>query len=174
MPVSGTDSQGWVPVTATFVTDGPQFYEDVQQSITVDFVPPTGSGFTVPFTSPIKFSGVNPSQGGFTVSSPTPLRTPIELKINGPINKPRIVIDNDIVFQLNKQITDDNYAIVDPLDMTVTSRYGVNWSGSIDPDSTYLSELYVGKGTHTAVLTGSDQTASSSVQVRWHNVRASY
>lgn len=174
LPVTGTDKRGWVPVTATFATRGPYFYDDTEQSIIVDFAPPTGSGFTAPFTSPITFTGENPSQGSFTIDSPSPLQTPITLRIDGPIIDPRIVIDNDLVIELSVDIASDDYALVDPIDMTIISKFGQNWAGKLTPESTYLSDLYVGPGQHVAVLTGTDSTATSSITVSWRTVHASY
>lgn len=172
--VTGRTLSGWIPVTATFVTEGPYFYEDEQQSVTVDFVPPTGSGFTVPYTVPLTFSGVNPSQGSFTLDTVPPLTTPLEIQINGPITNPRIVFDNDLVVELRVSIASDDYALIDPISMTVMSRFGQNWSGKLTPDSTYLSGIELGAGTHNAVLTGTDSTGSSSTTIRWRTVHASY
>lgn len=171
--VTGRTLAGYIPVTATFVTDTPYYFSDDLSSVQTTLAPPVGSGYTVPYTVPLQFSGENPTQGSFTVDGT--VLTPLTFTIYGPITNPHIIIDGGAIeIRLLGQLASDDYVVVDPHSMTIITKFGENWAGKLDPNSTFLTDLAVLPGVHQVVLRGTSVDNTASLTTSWYDTFASY
>lgn len=173
LPNHDLDYKGLIKVTATFDTDGPEFYSDVLNHAHTTLVPPESQvGFTVPYTMPLTFVGESFTQGEFTVGGSED--APLILRINGPIANPSVTLVDHFDVELRGTLAADDWVEINPLERTVLSRFGVNWAGEFTADSQHLPDIALPPGPAQVVLRGTDNTGTASLDTYWYDTFAAF
>lgn len=171
---SGATLRGWAPFTAEFTTADHLFYDDVEQTASVDIVPPIGGGVVSPVVSPVTTVAESVAQGRIVVGGTAPT-WPV-IRINGPIMRPTVELLGRWSITLAVSLASDDYLVVDPRPWTrhVTTRFGTNSAGAFTATSPPLSDLTLPPGDTTLVLRGTDATGTASASVAWRDAYTTY
>lgn len=162
---------GNIPVTAQFQAIDHLFYDDLQYTNLVDYVPPPAGGLVWPITFPWSTVQVGYSPGSIGILGN--VATWLTMVINGPISQPRVQCIGGWTVGLDLTIPANRWVVIDPRPWSRGVRLddGTNLAGQLTIDSPRLSELRVDPGMAEIVLAGQDDTGSSSLLLAW---RAAY
>lgn len=165
---------GYVPVVAEFDCDDGYFYGDVEESLSVPYIPVSLNGLTGPLTGPWTNVASGEQSGRLFVDSELPVW--LGWRVNGPISNPQIDVTARWTATLQGSIAYDTSVTVDPTPWNRTARRadGANWAGKFTPDSIRMSRMQVPPGASEVLLRGVDATGTSSLNVFWRPVYASY
>lgn len=172
--VSGYETLGRIPVTATFQAVDQLTYDDVEQTTVVPFVPPPAGGLTWPVTFPWTTIPVAYSPGEIAVAGDAP--SWLTIVINGPISNPSVRLVGGWTVGLDLVVQPGEYVVIDPRPWSRGVRVNgvTNVAGALTSTSPRLSELRLPFGVHELVLTGADSTGSSSMVLVWRNAYSSF
>lgn len=164
-----TASTGWAPVVADFRTVDQYFYDDVEKVNEVGIVPPSGGGLVAPLVAPLTTLGISYAPGDIVVGGTVPC-WPVFI-IKGPISLPTIDCIGEWRVTLAVTIAEDEFIVVDPRPWTRGVRKnGIHSvAGYLTPSSPRLSEVMLAPGPHEIILSGLDETGTSSLTVAWRD-----
>jgi len=164
-----TASTGWAPVVADFRCVDHLFYDDVEKVNEVGIVPPSGGGLVAPLVAPLTTLGISYAPGEITVGGTVPC-WPVFI-IKGPISLPTIDVIGEYRVTLATIIREDEFVIVDPRPWSRGVRLNGTQSiaGQLTPASPRLSEVRLTPGPHEIILSGLDETGTSSLTVAWRD-----
>jgi hypothetical protein len=172
---SGWATLGRVPVSATFQAIDHRFYDDVERTAVVPYIPPPAGGLTFPIEFPWSTITVGYSPGVIAVAGTEP--SWLVIVIYGPIVNPAVTwVGGDWTLGLNLSLLDSQFVVIDPRPWSRGVRLdGVtNVAGALTPTSPRLSELELPFGTHEIVLSGQDDTGLSSMTLAWRHAYSSF
>lgn len=160
---------GRIPVTCDFQTVDHLFYDDVEQTTVVPYVPPSAGGLTFPIEFPWSTVAIGYSPGTIAVAGTAP--SWVVLVVYGPITNPGVHLVGGWELDLSLTLAAGEYVIIDPRPWArgVRRNGTTNVAGAITPGSPRLAELALPFGVHELALVGQDATGSSSLIVAWHN-----
>lgn len=165
---------GWAPVTADFRTVDQYFYDDTESVNTVAIVPPSGGGLIAPLVAPLSTVAVSYAPGEITVGG-TVGAWPVYV-IHGPISLPTVDVIGEYRVTLGTIIGHDQFVVVDtrPWSRGVRLNGFANIAGQLTPATPRLSEMRLSPGPHEIILSGLDETGTSSLVVAWRNTYATF
>jgi hypothetical protein len=169
LPVHDIDWTGNIGITATFQTDEPYFYDDIEQTEYVPFVPDPVGGLVGPVVGDLVASGEGVSTRGFSIGGDT--ATWVPFVIYGPIVNPRVEFVDQYAVEFRLSLGADDYVVVDPwpYNRGIRLRNGGNAAGRLTAASRVLSGMQLEPGHHTAILTGNDPTGTSAAVIYWRD-----
>ena len=160
---------GRIPVTATFACTDHLFYDDVQFTNTVGYVPPPAGGLTFPAIFPWGTVAVGYSPGVITVTGQAPAW--LVVVIYGPIAYPSVRwVQGDWQLDLDLVLAYGEYVVIDPRPWSRGVRFNgtANVAGALAPTSPRLSQMWLpADAVHEIVLGGRDDTGTSSMMLAW-------
>jgi hypothetical protein len=174
-PLSGYTTLGRVPVTATFQAIDHRFYDDVERTAVVPYLPPPAGGLTFPIEFPWSTITVGYSPGVIAVAGTEP--SWLVIVINGPIVNPAVTwVSGDWTLGLNLTLLDGQFVVIDPRPWSRGVRLdGVtNVAGALTATSPRLSALELPFGVHEIVLSGQDESGLSSMTLAWRHAYSSF
>lgn len=174
---------GTAGVACDFTVFDHRYYDDAEQSASVDILPAQrNSGVRVPFVPPFTSrAAVGPRSTTITVEGDTP--TPAIITFEGPVLKPRLTVllnpDEDgnpadrWIAEIPSLVASGDPVTVDarPWVRTVTRKSGGGVRTS--PRITKIDQLLLPPGRHELVFTGEDPSGEATVTVKWRNAHAS-
>lgn len=165
---------GWAPVAADFRTVDHYFYDDDEKNNTVAIVPPSGGGLIAPLVAPLTTLGISYAPGEINVGGTVPCY-PVFI-IRGPISLPTIDAIGEWRITLAAVIAHDEFVVVDSRPWTRgVRRNGItNIAGLLTPASPRLSQVRLTPGPHEIILSGLDETGTSSLTVAWRDTYTSF
>ena len=168
------DYQGNVPITASFRTVDPRFYDDTEQANTVSIAPSAAGGLLPPLAAPLSTLGVSHAPGVITVGGNC--KTWIYFRVNGPITNPRIENFGNWHYQLNMTIPQGQSVTIDPRPWSRGVRLNgtVAVGGSQTQDSIPLAQMKVSPGIQEIILSGQDITQTASMLAAWRSAYTNY
>ncbi|RSS97263.1 hypothetical protein EF903_01710 [Streptomyces sp. WAC05292] len=166
--------KGHTPVVATFACLDDTAYDDVEQTVRVDLVPPPHRGLVGPLTTPLTMTGTSTSRapGQVTVGGTKPT-WPV-ITIYGPISQPVCEVMGKWKVSLDLSLGENERVIIDPRPWarTVLRNGNASVAGSLYRSSPLLPELRLPLGTQDFVLRGIDSTGSAFMTVAWRDAYA--
>lgn len=174
-PASMNDvAAGYVPIVCEFDCDDGYFYSDVEYTLSVPYIPNTLGGLVGPLIGPIYATVAGSASGQLQVGGELPAW--LGWRPRGPISDPLIEVVGRWDAKLRGDIAYDTSVTVDPSPWMRTARTaaGANWSGKFTADSTRMSRMQVPPGASQVLLRGYDPTGTSSLDLFWRSVWASY
>lgn len=167
-------ANGWAPVTADFRTVDHFYYDDNEKTNTVSIIPTPGGGLIAPLVEPLSTVALSYAPGEITVGGTVPT-WPVFV-IQGPISLPTIDVIDEFRVTLGIILKYDEFVVVDPRPWTrgVRKNGTVNVAGQLTPASPRLSEIRLTPGTHEIILSGLDETGTSSLTVAWRDTFTSF
>lgn len=168
------DWTGCIPITATFRTAEPVFYDDVEQSESVGMVPETVGGLMGDLIGDIISSGQGVGERGFEIGGTKPTWIPVVVR--GPIMNPTVTIVDQWSVTLQVSLGAADFVLIDPRPWVrdVRRSDGANAAGLLTADSQVMSGMRLRPGRHRLVLTGADPTGTASADVYWRNCHAGH
>jgi hypothetical protein len=165
---------GYVPLACAFECDDPYFYSDTLGSESVPFIPTSLNGLTGPLTGPWINSASGVRSGQIDVGGELPAW--LGWTVNGPILNPQIEVTERWTSKLLGTIAGDKSVTVDPTPWNRSARHadGANWGGKFSTSSIRMSRMQVPPGASEVLLRGVDGTGTSSLDLFWRSVWASY
>lgn len=165
---------GYVPVVAEFDCDDGYFYGEEQHTLSVPYIPVALNGLTGPLTGPWVNVASGEQSGRLFVDSELPVW--LGWRVRGPIANPQIDVTSRWTATLAGSVAHDMSVTVDPAPWQRTARRadGGNWAGKFTAGSTRMSRMQVPPGPSEVLLRGVDATGTSSLDVFWRAVYASY
>jgi hypothetical protein len=169
LPIHTIDWTGNIGMTATFRTDEPYFYDDIEQTEYVPFYPEQTGGLVGPLIGDIIASGQGGSTRGFTVGGDT--ATWIPFVIYGPIINPTLEFLDQWSVQFRVSLGVGDYLVCDPwpYNRGVRLQNGGNAAGTMSAASRVLSGMALDPGHHTAILRGADPSGTSAAVIYWRD-----
>lgn len=160
--------QGVAEVIAEFACVDDLFHGE-QQATTIGLVPPPTGGLTTPFITPLvtALEGASPP-GAIRVGGDANV-FPV-FTVHGPITNP--VIDLGVwKIALLTTLTASESVVVDPRPWvrTIRTNSGRSLAGALTRGSRRLSQAFLAPGSYEAVLTGTDPTGTSYLNVAWRD-----
>lgn len=160
---------GRIPITADFQTVSDLFYDDVEQSVWVDFEEPLSGGFVTPFTAPLTVSSIGTGStpySTFTVGGRH--ATPSVVEFHGPLLSPGMLIDGKAYIAFQNDVPADTVVTVDarPWITEVTRDDGGGVAGLLSPRSR-MPRMVLEPGVHSATLLGSSPDGTGRARIRW-------
>lgn len=174
-PASMNDvAAGYIPIVAEFECDDGYFYSDVEHSLSVPYVPTVLNGLTGTLTGSWVNIASGEASGRLAVEGESPAW--LGWRVNGPIANPQIEVTSHWSATLGGSIAYDTSVTVDPAPWNRTARAegGANWAGKFVAGSTRMSRMQVPPGASQVLLRGVDATGTSSLDLFWRSVWASY
>jgi len=171
----GNSKQGWIPVTAEFVTAEPWTYDDAEQSTTVPIVGSVTGGFPVPASAPwSSVAAGSPTERAVVVGGDTPTWLPFT--VHGPVINPVVEVAGQWTATLRTTLLSGQWVTVDPRpwNRSVRDHAGGNRAGVFSAATPALSAMRVPPGVHQVGFSGQDLTGTAYVQPRWRNCHAGY
>lgn len=168
-----TSATGWCPVTADFKTVDHYYYDDQEKTNTVSIVPTQGGGLLAPLSAPLSTLGVSYAPGEVLVEGTTPC-WPVYV-IKGPINLPTVEVVGEYRITLGIGVAHDELLVIDtrPWTRGVRMGNGTSVAGALTPASALLRNARLAPGNHEIILSGLDETGTSSLTVAWRDVYVS-
>jgi len=165
-----TASSGWAPVVADFRTVDHYVYDDNEKVNEVAIVPPSGGGLIAPLVAPLTTLGVSYAPGEIVVEGTLPCFPVFVIK--GPISLPTIDVIGEYRITLATTIRYDEFVIVDSRPWSRGIRLNGLYSiaGLLTPASPRLSQVRLTPGPHEVILSGLDETGTSSLTAAWRDV----
>ncbi|NEA53600.1 hypothetical protein G3I60_05365 [Streptomyces sp. SID13666] len=166
--------QGYTPVVAEFVCADDAAYDDVEQTIRVDVVPPPHRGLIGPLKTPLSMVGAGATRlpGQIQVSGTLPT-WPV-VTFYGPISQPacevlgRWNVGLDLTLSAGERVTIDPR----PWARTVLRNGTASVAGSLTRSSPRLADLRLPLGRQDAILRGADGTGTAYMTVAWRGAYA--
>ncbi len=175
LPDHSMDWTGNIPITATFRTVEPRFYDDTERTESVPLVPEEIGGLIGDIIGDIIASGQGVGTRGFDIGGTRPTWTPIV--IYGPISNPSLEFVDQWSLALNLTIGEGDGVLIDPTPWNRDVRRlsdGANLAGKLTADSRILSAMQLAPGHHEAILRGVDPTGTAQAVVFWRDCYASH
>jgi hypothetical protein len=146
------------------------FYDDEEKVNEVGIVPPSGGGLVAPLEAPLTTLGISYAPGEIIVGGTVPCYPVFMIK--GPIALPTIDVIGEYRITIARIIRHDEFVIVDPRPWSRGVRLNGTTSiaGQLTPASPRLSEVRLSPGPHEVILSGLDETGTSSLLVAWRDV----
>lgn len=168
-----TSATGWSPVTAEFKTIDHYYYDDQEKTNTVSIVPEQGGGLLAPLAAPLSTLGVSYAPGEILVEG-TSACWPVYV-IKGPIKLPTVEVVGEYRITLGIGVAFDELLVIDtrPWTRGVRMGNGTSVAGALTPASALLRNARLAPGTHEIILSGLDETGTSSLTVAWRDVYVS-
>lgn len=179
---------GTIGVAADFTVFDHRYYDDAEQSSTVEIQATVrDSGVLVPFVPPFTSRrGAGPKTTTITVGGEVP--TPVVVVFEGPVLRPHVKVSGQLkptpqypqgrpwpgwVAEIPGAVLENDPVTIDarPWARSVTKASGGGVRTS--PRVTRLHAMTLPPGTHTIAFTGEDPTGESSVTVKWHDAHRS-
>lgn len=169
-------STGWAPVVADFKTVDHLFYDDVERTNTVSIIPTPGGGLLAPLSEPLSTLAVSYAPGEILVGGTVPT-WPVFV-IRGPIALPTVDVVGQVRYRvtLGTTLAYDEFVVIDPRPWTrgVRKNGRINIAGALTPASPRLSGVQLYPGLHEIILSGLDETGTSSLTVAWRDTYTSF
>ncbi|MER6616262.1 hypothetical protein [Streptomyces xantholiticus] len=166
--------QGYTPVVASFAVQDDSSYDDVEQLVRVDLVPPPHRGIKGPLTTPLSMVGEgSPRQPGEITVKGTRPTWPV-ITFHGPISQPvcevvdRWKLSLDLTLGVGERVTIDPR----PWGRTVLRNGNASVAGSLYRSSPRLADLRLPIGEHSLVLRGRDDTGTAHMTIAWRDAYA--
>lgn len=168
-----TSATGWSPVTAEFKTVDHYYYDDQEKTNTVSIIPTQGGGLLAPLAAPLSTLGVSYAPGEIFVEG-TAACWPVYV-VHGPINLPTVEVVGEYRITLGIGVAHDELLIIDtrPWTRGVRMGNGTSVAGALTPASALLRNARLKPGGHEIILSGLDETGTSSLTVAWRDVYVS-
>ena len=165
---------GYIPIVCEFDCDDGYFYSDAEYSLGVPFVPAVLGGLIGPLEGPLTAASAGIASGQITVGGECPVW--LGWRPRGPLIDPEVEVVGRWSAKLQGQVNYDQSVTVDPSPWmrTARSNTGANWAGKFTQASTRMSRMLAPPGESQVLLRGIDASGSSSMDVFWRNVFASY
>lgn len=172
LPDHVRDWTGNVPITATFRTNEPRTYDDIEQQEVVSLRPPDVGGLVGPLIGDIVSSGYGVGEIGFVVGGTK--ATWIPTVVHGPILNPTVTVVGQWSYTLLTSLGADDFVVIDPRPWVrdVRRSDGAGSAGIFSASSQVLSGMRLKPGTHRVTLTGSDPTGTARAALYWRNCYA--
>ncbi|MFD3514918.1 hypothetical protein [Streptomyces sp. NPDC058657] len=166
--------QGYTPVVATFVCVDDTAYDDVEQRLRVDLVPPPHRGLVGPLRTPLTMVGESASRPtGDAVVGGTKAAWPV-ITIYGPITQPVCEVVGRWKASLNLTLGAGERVVIDPRPWarTVLRNGNASVAGSLYRGSPRLADMRLPVGRQDVVLRGIDATGTAYMTVAWRDAYA--
>lgn len=178
--LAGTTTRGRIPFACDFQCVGPEFYSDVEQTLSVTMIPGEAGGIVGDLIGDIVASGVGYGTNSITVGGDKPAW--LRLRIYGPnlsgtFSNPDIEVVGQWRLKMQTSIAYDDSIVIDPVPWARSVRRtlnGGNVAGKFTADSPRLSALKVPPGTHQIILRGIDVSGTARVDVSWRDTYGSF
>ncbi|WP_030372347.1 hypothetical protein [Streptomyces rimosus] len=166
--------QGYTPVVATFVCQDNIAYDDVEQRVRVDLVPPPHRGLVGPLTTPLTMTGQSSARPISDVDVGGTKPTWPVITIYGPISQPVCEVVGRWKASLNLTLAAGERVVIDPRPWarTVLRNGNANAAGWLYRGSPRLADMRLPVGRQDLVLRGIDATGSAYMTVAWRNAYA--
>lgn len=166
--------QGYTPVVATFACLDDTAYDDVEQRLRVDLVPPPHYGLVGPLTTPLTMTGESGSRptSDVTIGGTKPA-WPV-ITIYGPISQPVCEVVGRWKASLNLTLGAGERVVIDPRPWvrTVLRNGSASVAGSLYRGSPRLADMRIPIGRQDFVLRGTDETGTAYMTVAWRDAYA--
>ncbi|MEU0857421.1 hypothetical protein ABZ352_18555 [Streptomyces griseofuscus] len=164
---------GYTPVVATFACQDDTAYDDVEQHLRVDLVPPPHRGLIGPLTTPLTMTGESTSRPTSDVTVGGTKPTWPVITIYGPITQPACEVVGrwkaslDLTLGVGEKVTIDTR----PWARTVL-RGSASVAGLLYRGSPRLVDMRIPVGRQDFVLHGTDATGTAYMTVYWRDAYA--
>lgn len=166
--------QGYTPVVCTFVCVDSTVYDDVEQVVRVNLVPPDHHGLVGPLTTPLTMTGEGAGKiaGDFTVGGTKPA-WPV-ITIYGPITNPVCEVVGRWKAGLNITLGAGERVVIDPRPWvrTVMRNGNASVAGLLTRGTPRLKDMRLPLGRQDFVLRGTDPTGTAYMTVAWRDAYA--
>lgn len=158
--------KGLLTADAEFVTADPYHYDDTEDVLTLNIVPPLQNGIVLPVVLPTTFAPPSRRQGVIQ-NSTSDASTPLQATFYGPIIDP-YVEGADFRLGLSGTIREGESVFVDtsPGNLKVQHSSGASWAGKI-ARNTLLKDVRIPPGSSEVSFGGTDPTGLASVRLAW-------
>lgn len=164
--------RGRVELLGSFETVDDLFYDDIEQTITLDLLPQIGEGLILPFTLPAVLAPLGDSDTTTLVNAGDADAWPV-IEFAGPITNPGIeLVAHGVTVQLTTTLAYDQTATIDtrPWARTATRSDGASLAGYLAGPR--LADLVVPPGPTEVRFTGQDMTGTSRCTIRLRSARS--
>ncbi|QUC01226.1 hypothetical protein [Cellulosimicrobium cellulans] len=170
-PVSGPAlAAGRADVVCDFRVTDPLHYDDDEQTVTLQIVPPTTGGLLAPLVAPLSTARSSaPAARFITVRGDAP--APVRVTFHGPVKDPW-VRGTGWEVGLVGSIAYDGRVVVDTRTTTVLRADGASVAGMLSR-RTRLAELRLAPGPHELTFGGIDPTGTAAATVAWRDAHYS-
>lgn len=164
--------QGYIPLVCEFECDDGYFYGDVENTLSVPFVPVSLNGLSGTLSGSWINTASGVRSGQVDVGGDCPAW--LTWRVNGPIVNPKIEVTERWTATLLGSVAYDTSVTVDPTPWNRTARAasGANWAGKFSATSTRMSRMQVPPGRSEVLLRGVDASGTSSLDLAWRSVWA--
>jgi hypothetical protein len=165
--------QGYTPVVCTFACLEDTAYDDREQIVRVDLVPPPHRGLIGPLTTPLTMTGESSSKvAGDVIVGGTKATWPV-ITIYGPISQPVCEVVGQWKASLNLSLGMGERVVIDPRPWARTVlRGGASVAGLLYRGTPRLEDMRLPVGRRDFVLRGTDDTGSAYMTVAWRDAYA--
>lgn len=158
--------KGYTPILATFQVSDGRWYDEAEQSVTTPIVPPPDGGFTTPLVTPLTTTAPTVTPAAMTVggeSATWPVVT-----FYGPVTDPSVDF-GPFKIGLRTTIAQGDSITVDtrPWARTVLRNDGAAMGGPLTWETPPLRLCALEPGDYALDYTGTDNTGTSYVEVKW-------
>lgn len=160
---------GRIDIEADFATIDDLSYEDDEEVVNFDLLPPleTDAGLEVPFIAPFN-TEAGASQRQSSVRIGGSVRTPIKITFEGPVTNPMVRIGDWAAGIVGTVPTGDPHTIdARPWVRAATRANG--GSAKVSPRITRISQMWLPPGEHQVIFTGEDLSGTARALVSWRN-----
>lgn len=166
---AGATKRGRIPFSMDFRCVDHYFYDDVEFTEVIPFIPPAVGGLIGELIGDIYASSAGVSDATITVNGNKP--SWLVWKVHGPIQNPEIEVVDRWKAKLNLTLAADQFVIVDPTpwNRSVRRNTGANAAGAFTAQSQRLSAMLLPPGPSQVLLRGTDNTGTSSLQLYWRD-----
>lgn len=171
-PPSNRILGGYVPITSTFDTADPLYYDDDLSSTTINFVATSSGGFTFPVTFPAATLPDGQREGSIHVGGKVP--TYPVVRFNGPITNPYLLCGSLWRLQLNMTIASGQYVEIDtrPWKLSVLRQGLYSEAGKL-ARRTRLKDIVLKPGPQELSFGGTSAEGTATATVSWRGAYAS-
>jgi hypothetical protein len=166
--------QGHTPVVANFLSLDGIAYDDTEQTLRVDLVPPPHRGLVGPLTTPLRMTGTGATKvPGEAIILGTRPTWPV-ITIYGPIAQPACEVVGkwkaalDLTLKAGERVTIDPR----PWALTVLRNGSASVAGNLTRASPRLTDMRLPTGRQDFILRGSDVTGLAYMTVAWRDAYA--